>query len=322
MVGVAQLVRAPDCGSGGRGFETRHSPHFPLSIPLAKISNGFLKWGSGWRRARPAGKVPSLFRVANHMDGNQIRKMLLEVVDELSKQPNTVLQSGWILETAVKRLNLGNNIEHERALLSYFHDLFRFGHLAWGHNLTNSNPPFCHVTDQGRKTLAQISRDPANPDGYTQFLKSKVSLNPVAQSYISEALNTYNSGCFKACAVMVGVATESLIVELRDQLIGRLDSLGAAKPKELYDWRIKTVLDSLEKLLNQKKANMPHELLERFDSYWSALTHQVRNARNDAGYPKSIDPVSPEDVHASLLIFPTLALLAQDLGTWVTNSYS
>lgn len=28
MVIVAQLVRAPDCGSGGRGFETPHSPHF------------------------------------------------------------------------------------------------------------------------------------------------------------------------------------------------------------------------------------------------------------------------------------------------------
>jgi integrase len=27
VVGVAQLVRAPDCGSGGRGFETRHPPH-------------------------------------------------------------------------------------------------------------------------------------------------------------------------------------------------------------------------------------------------------------------------------------------------------
>ena len=27
MVGVAQLVRAPDCGSGGRGFESPHSPH-------------------------------------------------------------------------------------------------------------------------------------------------------------------------------------------------------------------------------------------------------------------------------------------------------
>ncbi len=26
MVGIAQLVRAPDCGSGGRGFEFHYSP--------------------------------------------------------------------------------------------------------------------------------------------------------------------------------------------------------------------------------------------------------------------------------------------------------
>ena len=28
MVGIAQLVRAPECGSGGRGFESHYSPHF------------------------------------------------------------------------------------------------------------------------------------------------------------------------------------------------------------------------------------------------------------------------------------------------------
>ena len=28
MVAVAQLVRAPDCGSGGRGFETHQPPIF------------------------------------------------------------------------------------------------------------------------------------------------------------------------------------------------------------------------------------------------------------------------------------------------------
>ena len=28
MVGVAQLVRAPGCGPGGRGFESPRSPHF------------------------------------------------------------------------------------------------------------------------------------------------------------------------------------------------------------------------------------------------------------------------------------------------------
>ena len=35
MVGVAQLVRAPDCGSGGRGFETRHPPHISLHGSVA-----------------------------------------------------------------------------------------------------------------------------------------------------------------------------------------------------------------------------------------------------------------------------------------------
>ena len=33
-VGVAQLVRAPDCGSGGRGFESHHSPFVFLSSIL------------------------------------------------------------------------------------------------------------------------------------------------------------------------------------------------------------------------------------------------------------------------------------------------
>ena len=34
MAGVAQLVRAPDCDSGGRRFNSGHSPHFL-----------FLNWG-------------------------------------------------------------------------------------------------------------------------------------------------------------------------------------------------------------------------------------------------------------------------------------
>ena len=38
MVGVAQLVSAPDCGSGGRGFESLHPPHsFLQASPLAGL---------------------------------------------------------------------------------------------------------------------------------------------------------------------------------------------------------------------------------------------------------------------------------------------
>jgi hypothetical protein len=34
-VGVAQLVRAPGCGPGGRGFETPRSPRKPVAGELA-----------------------------------------------------------------------------------------------------------------------------------------------------------------------------------------------------------------------------------------------------------------------------------------------
>ena len=61
MVGVAQLVRAPGCGPGGRGFDSHRSPHsrqiagsqascqfhgvfcfslFPLSAFLDKLRRG------------------------------------------------------------------------------------------------------------------------------------------------------------------------------------------------------------------------------------------------------------------------------------------
>ena len=34
MVDVAQSARAPDCGSGGRGFKSHHPPHFTLDSPV------------------------------------------------------------------------------------------------------------------------------------------------------------------------------------------------------------------------------------------------------------------------------------------------
>ena len=59
MVGVAQLVRAPDCGSGGRGFETRHSPQpfrhhllWDQRVPFAKDLHISPKGQAGVRRRR------------------------------------------------------------------------------------------------------------------------------------------------------------------------------------------------------------------------------------------------------------------------------
>ena len=42
MVDVAQLVRAPVCGTGGRGFKSRHPPQLSCTHPSRQYWKGFL----------------------------------------------------------------------------------------------------------------------------------------------------------------------------------------------------------------------------------------------------------------------------------------
>lgn len=257
------------------------------------------------------------------IDGRKIRSTLLQVVEEQHRSAgNTAsLQQSSILQEAVARLGGRATDDEGQALLTAWYDLFRDGHLSWGYNLNNPDPPFCHVTEQGRRALQHLSRDPSNPDGYLAHLASRGSPNPVASSYVHEALRTYNTNCFRATAVMIGAAAESMTLELRDAVVAGVKKTGRAPSKDLTDFRVKRVLDALQKELDMQKAGMDAQLYERFQAYWPAFTQQIRAARNDAGHPASINPVGPDTVHAALLIFPELAGLTITLLAWVPTHY-
>ena len=209
----------------------------------------------------------------------------------------------------------------EQALLTQWHDLMRTGYFAWGFNLGNPNPPFFHSTERGRRALERLSRDPANPAGYLAHLRSVGHLNPVAHSYLTEGLDCYGSGFYKAAAVMIGAASESLIIEIRDAVKAKLIATAVPEPKGLSDWRVKTMLDSLHSLLEAKKSGFPRDLREDFDACFLAFAQQIRSSRNDAGHPTSVDPVREEAVHASYLVFPDLAKLSSRICSWVATSW-
>jgi len=256
----------------------------------------------------------------DNIDMHRIRQVILETVQRRSSGGN--LQTRSVLQTAMETLGLQRSTKIQQALLTIWHDLFRTGYLAWGHDLANPNPPFCHVTEQGRTVLSNLTRDPANPAGYLAHLSGIVSLNPVAQSYLDEALRTYNADCIKAAAVMIGAAAESMTLELRDALLQRIEHLNRGPSRDLKDWRLKRVLDGISKELNSHRNQMSVEVAESFEQYWPAFTGQIRRVRNDAGHPTSIEPVTHETVQASLLIFPELATLIKILITWVSSDYS
>ena len=250
-----------------------------------------------------------------------IRAVILQVIQEQTPKSPTgsQLNQNPVLEETKRRLGITNNREKEQAILTTWHDLFRTGYLAWGLDITNPEPPFFHVTDSGRRAIASLSRDPGNPAGYLRHLSSIATLNPIANSYLMEGLDCYVAGLYKASAVMIGGATESVILELRDVTVQKLSEQSKPVPKNMNDWRIKTVSDALHNFLDTNKKQFAADLRDEFEAYWSAFAQQIRTVRNDAGHPTSVDPVTSDSVHASLLIFPELAKLSAKLMKWVTS---
>lgn len=247
---------------------------------------------------------------------DEIREALLKVIDE---QKSGNLQTVSILRAAKERLNLPRDVGQEQLVLAEFHRLFTTGYLAWGHDLGNANPPFCHVTARGSSALERLSRDPGNPGGYKEYLKQNCSLPPVAEAYLSEALDCYVSGHYKAAAVMLGGASERLVLDVRDAFVQKIARDGESRRSQLEDWRVKKVLGGVKNYVDEKKAKLDPELREKFEAYWAAFTQQIRVVRNDAGHPNSIDPVTYESVHAGFLVFPNVAEMATSLKSWAVT---
>jgi len=247
---------------------------------------------------------------------------LLSVIQELQPKTQTgvPLSQNGVLGEAARRLGIRNNRDAEQALLTQWGELFRTGLLAWGLNLPNPNPPHFHLTGRGRQALANLTRDPSNPAGYLRHLASIARLSPVANSYLVEGLECYVAGLHKAAAVMIGGAAESVILELRDITVEKLTAAGRKPPSELDAWKIKTVTDGLKTFFDGLRQQLNRELRESLDAYWSAFPQQIRVVRNDAGHPTGVDPVTPDVVHASFLIFPELAKLANSLTAWVISN--
>ena len=251
-----------------------------------------------------------------------IREALLKIVQKMRPHgPNDPSQQqGAVLRRAAEELAVVNDHDLELAILTVWHDLFRTGLLAWGFNLNNPDPPFFHFTDRGRKTLENLSRDPGNPAGYLAHLDSLGTLSEVASSYLAEGLDCYVSGYYKAAAVMLGAAAESTTLSLRDVLVAKLTALGQQIPRQLADWKVKTVFDAMYFQLSSRKPNMPHKLAAELDAFWPAFASQIRSTRNDAGHPVSVEPVTPDQVHASFLVFPEVVPLSSGLEGWINTS--
>jgi len=95
--------------------------------------------------------------------------------------------------------------------------------------------------------------------------------------------------------------------------VGHIDSIALSYLKESLDCYVAGLFKAAA------KSQFARELRDGFESAWGAVTQQIRSTRNEVGHPSSIDPVTPDTVHASLLLFPELSKLTTGLRTWIIN---
>lgn len=212
---------------------------------------------------------------AKNLTNDVIRQTLLEAIMVDSANGKTSIGAERVMGIAASNLGIPHNSPLRLNLLTHWNELIRGGLLGFGTDNGRWSTDACIVTESGKKTLENVSRDPANPAGYLAYLDAEVGLPAIARGYVEEALNTYNACCYKATAVMIGAAVEALVLDLRDTLVTHLKAKSIPVPKDLGVWQAKTVLEMIAKTILPELTN--HAKREKGNE-------DLRRLLEDAGY--------------------------------------
>jgi hypothetical protein len=185
-----------------------------------------------------------------------------------------------------------------------------------------------HAPRRGQQVAATATFDPCRPEDYLRSLARLSNLDESTRSCIGEALQTYQAGCYKAAAVLLGVATERVYLELRHSF---MNSYGRLKQDVAWDqsgkarvlWR--QMAQSLYSQLKTGARKFPERakewdrLARALDARVDGFSYLLRFGRDEAYRPANFEFITPGEVHAALALMPHLIDLIQQLQSWTSR---
>jgi hypothetical protein len=204
-----------------------------------------------------------------------------------------------------------------RAAVEYWSELVRCGVVAQvahsGVGGVAADSSYFFVTARGRELLAKRPA-PHDRHGYLAALRATRDFDEIAVGLADEALGAWQSGLWRASAVMLGVACERLVILIAESV--------EAKGTVPY-------ATNLSRMLHPKKGKPPAGISEvfaqvrgavltldgeseSFDRDVSSIFQHARQLRNDSGHPTG-KLVTAEEAQAGLLLFPSFHAKAMAL---------
>ncbi len=195
----------------------------------------------------------------------------------------------------------------QSVLLEVIWSLIVQGILVPGLDDSNQGWPFLRLTQYGERCVAEDRILPHDPDGYLKEFQSAIpNADPTIVEYLTESLQCYIHGLYRAGAVMLGGASEKavlLLVEAYSNSIGNLTTKQRFESDSQKAQSIFRKYELFDKQFAAIKPRMPKVLTESIDSLLRGVFDLIRNSRNDAGHPASGALVDRDVLYSHLRLF-------------------
>lgn len=143
--------------------------------------------------------------------------------------------------------------------------------------------------------------NPDDPDRFLDLFRQRMpGIDDLAYRYVRESVLAYRAECFLASAVMLGAASERMILLLGQAFIA------TGRPKQSFRDTFQSTKgrfgDKLEALADQlvpTRDELPRHLADKLQPALNAVAQLLRQTRNDAGHPSGID-LTDDQMHTNL----------------------
>jgi len=179
-----------------------------------------------------------------------------------------------------------------------------------GKNYANLDFPFIHLTEYGKKCVNEERIRPYDPQGYMDSLNNQIpNLDPIAREYLEESLHTFNINCPRAATVMLGVASEKVMLNLIDSFIDAIQNSAEKQRIEQKinaNWMIALKYRKFKKEFERIKSNIQDpnfkKITKEYQTYLDTTFQLIRHYRNDSGHPSGVT-VDRNNVYLNLSAF-------------------
>jgi hypothetical protein len=182
---------------------------------------------------------------------------------------------------------------------------------------------YLRLTAYGAEVIREQRWSPYDPDGYSGELhKQAPALASLCHMYAKEALQCFRSGCYLAAVVMLGAASEGIVIELFRRFVAALKagrvsegaSVEAKIEKEQSVYRKYEVFRKYFDSLVEPK--LPPELGDDLNLQFDGVFNLIRFYRNDAGHPTGTR-IERMSAFTSLVLFVPYCKRVEDLVSWL-----